>query len=120
MLEETLRKYHNRLIDATAVVEAMLRIKQEMEKNLQRAQELGLSEEERAFYDAVAQVGHDVYGTGPITVFDGQGRWMSSRMSWLESRHVGLWASGSDSGSFRSLDHWPEPQIKFVENSGKQ
>jgi type I restriction enzyme R subunit len=54
LLEETLSKYHNRLIDAASVIEAMIRIRREMENDDKRAEELGLSEEELAFYDAIA------------------------------------------------------------------
>jgi type I restriction enzyme, R subunit len=55
MLEETLRKYHNRLIDAAAVVKAMLEIKKEMDADEERAKELHLDDDELAFYDAVAE-----------------------------------------------------------------
>lgn len=53
-LEKTLQEYHNRLIDAKEVIEQMIAIKQQMDAEMQRAQELGLSGEEMAFYDAVA------------------------------------------------------------------
>lgn len=53
-LENTLQDYHNRLIDAKEVIEQMLAIKQQMEADAQRAQELNLSGEEIAFYDAIA------------------------------------------------------------------
>jgi len=53
-LEKTLQEYHNRLIDAKEVIEQMIAIKQQMDAETQRAQELGLSGEEMAFYDAVA------------------------------------------------------------------
>jgi type I restriction enzyme R subunit len=62
LLESTLQKYHNRLIDAAAVIRAMLQIKQEMEASNQRAAELGLTDEELAFYDAVAANYDQVYG----------------------------------------------------------
>jgi type I restriction enzyme R subunit len=55
MLEETLRKYHNRLIDAAAVVKAMLEIKKDMDTDQKRAEELHLEDDELAFYDAVAE-----------------------------------------------------------------
>lgn len=55
LLEATLQKYHNRLIDAAAVIRAMIQIRGEMEKADDRAEQLGLSPEELAFYDAVAQ-----------------------------------------------------------------
>ncbi|MGA2107123.1 MAG: type I restriction endonuclease subunit R [Syntrophorhabdales bacterium] len=55
MLEETLRKYHNRLIDAAAVVKAMLEIKKEIDTDQERAKELHMEDDELAFYDAVAE-----------------------------------------------------------------
>jgi type I restriction enzyme R subunit len=54
LLEETLRRYHARLVDAAAVIQAMIEIRKEMEGDDQRASELGLDEDELAFYDAVA------------------------------------------------------------------
>jgi type I restriction enzyme R subunit len=62
LLEATLRKYHNRLVDAAAVVQAMLEIRKQMEASDRRAAELGLSEEELAFYDAVAANYDSIYG----------------------------------------------------------
>lgn len=64
LLEQTLLKYHNRLIDAAAVVKAMLQIRQEMEDADRRAQALGLEADELAFYDAVAANYDKVYGVG--------------------------------------------------------
>jgi type I restriction enzyme R subunit len=61
LLEKTLQRYHNRLIDAASVVAEMLRMKQEMDASDARARELGLAEEEVAFYDAVAGSGEAVY-----------------------------------------------------------
>lgn len=55
LLEATLQKYHNRLIDAAEVVRVMLQIRREMEAEEGRAVALSLSDEELAFYDAVAQ-----------------------------------------------------------------
>ena len=55
MLEETIRKYHNRLLDAAAVVRTMIEIRKTMDKEGQRAEELGLEPEELAFYDAVSE-----------------------------------------------------------------
>jgi type I restriction enzyme R subunit len=54
MLEETLKKYHNRLIDAAAVIDALVRMRREMQSQDQRAAALGLDTEELTFYDAVA------------------------------------------------------------------
>jgi type I restriction enzyme R subunit len=53
MLEETLKKYHNRLIDAATVVKVMIQIRREMESDEARAKALNLAEEELAFYDAI-------------------------------------------------------------------
>jgi type I restriction enzyme R subunit len=55
MLEATLQRYHNRLIDAAAVIEVMLKIREEELREQQRASELNLAPEELAFYDAVAE-----------------------------------------------------------------
>jgi type I restriction enzyme R subunit len=41
--------------DAAAVIRAMIAIRQEMEQDDKRATELGLGEDELAFYDAVAE-----------------------------------------------------------------
>jgi type I restriction enzyme R subunit len=54
MLEATLHKYRNRLIGAAAVIQVMLKIREEELKEQQRASELNLAPEELAFYDAVA------------------------------------------------------------------
>lgn len=55
LLEETLRKYHNRLIDAAAVVKAMLEIRKDFDNEDVRAKNLNLESDELAFYDAVAE-----------------------------------------------------------------
>lgn len=55
MLEATLQRYHNRLIDAAAVIQVMLKIREEELREQQRASELNLAPEELAFYDAVAE-----------------------------------------------------------------
>lgn len=61
ILEETLKKYHSRLIDAAAVVKAMIEIRQQAEGDQRRARLLGLVDEELAFYDAVAENYANVY-----------------------------------------------------------
>lgn len=62
LLERTLQKYHNRLIDAAAVIEAMLDIRRRMHQSDERAALLGLDGEELAFYDAVAANYGQIYG----------------------------------------------------------
>lgn len=61
LLEETLQKYHNRLIGAAEVIRVMVGIQMEMRQSEERAQQLGLTEEELAFYDAVAIEEEKVY-----------------------------------------------------------
>lgn len=61
LLEATLDRYHKRIIDAAAVVKAMAEIKKEMDADERRAKELGLSDEELAFYDSVHARCKDLY-----------------------------------------------------------
>jgi type I restriction enzyme R subunit len=61
MLEATLQRYHNRLIDAATVIRVMLKIREEELREQQRASELNLAPEERAFYDAVADNLSQIY-----------------------------------------------------------
>jgi len=53
LLEATLRKYHNRVITAAQVVQEMVRIRKELDAAGVRAAQLGLTEEEIAFYDTI-------------------------------------------------------------------
>jgi type I restriction enzyme R subunit len=53
MLEETIRKYHNRAIEAAAVIEDLIQLAKDMREADKRGEKLGLSEAERAFYDAL-------------------------------------------------------------------
>lgn len=62
LLEQTLQRYHNRLIDAAAVIRAMIEMREEMSRADQRAARLGLEADELAFYDAVAAHREAVYG----------------------------------------------------------
>ena len=61
MLEATLRKYHNRLIDAADVIRVMVQIREDELREQKRASELHLAPEELAFYDAVAENLETVY-----------------------------------------------------------
>ncbi len=54
MLEEALRKYHNRAIAAAQVIEELIAIAKEMRDAQRRGEKLGLTEDEAAFYDALA------------------------------------------------------------------
>ena len=53
-LLETLRKYRNRAIETAQVIEELIQMAKEFQQALHRHQELGLNEDELAFYDALA------------------------------------------------------------------
>ena len=53
MLEQTLRRYHNRAIEAAQVLEELIQLAREMREAEARGERLGLSEDELAFYDAL-------------------------------------------------------------------
>ena len=53
MLELTLRRYQNRAIEAAQVIEELIQLAREMREASARGEELGLSEDELAFYDAL-------------------------------------------------------------------
>jgi type I restriction enzyme R subunit len=53
-LLETLRKYHNRAIETAQVIEELIQMAKEFQAVLEREAGLGLSQDEIAFYDALA------------------------------------------------------------------
>ena len=53
MLEQTIRRYQNRAIETAQVIEELIKLAKEMREANQRGEELGLSEDELAFYDAL-------------------------------------------------------------------
>ena len=53
MLEATLRRYRNRTIEAAQVIEELLELGRHMREAAARGEDLGLTEEELAFYDAL-------------------------------------------------------------------
>ena len=53
MLERTLRRYQNRAIEAAQVIEELIQLAREMREANERGEQLGLSEDELAFYDAL-------------------------------------------------------------------
>jgi len=53
MLEQTIRRYQNRAIEAAQVIEELIALAKEMRAASSRGEALGLSEEELAFYDAL-------------------------------------------------------------------
>ena len=53
MLEQTLRRYQNRAIEAAQVIEELIELAREMRETSARGELLGLNEAELAFYDAL-------------------------------------------------------------------
>jgi len=53
-LYETLRKYNNRAIETAQVIEELIQMAKEFQDDLKRESDLGLSSDEVAFYDALA------------------------------------------------------------------
>ena len=53
MLEQSLRRYQNRAIEAAQVIEELIQLAREMRAASARGEQLGLSDEELAFYDAL-------------------------------------------------------------------
>ncbi|WP_238474955.1 DUF3387 domain-containing protein [Azospirillum cavernae] len=54
MLKDAIRRYHNRAIDTAQVVQELIDIARQFRDAAQRGEALGLSDEELAFYDALA------------------------------------------------------------------
>ncbi len=54
MLEEAIRKYHNKILTAAEVIEALIQISREVVASDATARQMGLSDFEYAFYSAVA------------------------------------------------------------------
>ena len=55
MLEEAIRRYQNRSIEAAQVILELIELAKEMREADKRGGELGLSSDELAFYDALAE-----------------------------------------------------------------
>ena len=53
-LLETLRRYHNRAIETAQVIEELIAMATDFQQDLKREEELGLTPDELAFYDALA------------------------------------------------------------------
>lgn len=64
MLEQAVRKYQNRAIEAAQVIEELIHLAKTIKKAQARGRELGLTDDEVAFYDALAenQSARDVMG----------------------------------------------------------
>jgi len=53
MLEQTIRRYQNRAVEAAQVIEELIALAKEMRAANKRGEEMGLNEDELAFYDAL-------------------------------------------------------------------
>ena len=67
-LDSAIRKYQNCAIEAAAAIEELIALAKEMREADRRGEELGLSEEERAFYDALEVNGSAVKLLGDETL----------------------------------------------------
>jgi type I restriction enzyme, R subunit len=54
MLKKTLNAYHNRAVTSQEVIEELMRLTRELRASKERGERLGLSPQEEAFYDALA------------------------------------------------------------------
>lgn len=54
-LQDALRRYHNRAIESAQVIEELLKMADDFRSAMKRHEELGLSPDEIAFYDALAE-----------------------------------------------------------------
>ncbi len=70
MLEHTIRRYQNRAIEASQVIEELIGLAREMRAANARGEELGLTEDELAFYDALGTSDSAVWVLGDETLRD--------------------------------------------------
>ena len=70
MLEQTLRRYQNRAIEAAQVIEELIELAKEIREANARGEQLGLSEDELAFYDALETNDSAVQVLGDETLRD--------------------------------------------------
>jgi type I restriction enzyme, R subunit len=95
MLEKTVQRYHARLINAAAVIEEMVRQRQSMVANDQRAERLGLVDDELAFYDAIANNYESVYDQPLLSKLvheTVQTLKRNLKVDWTESHRDNVWA----------------------------
>ena len=70
MLEETLRRYENRAIEAAQVIEELIQMAREIRTASERGEKLGLTDDELAFYDALETNDSAVQVLGDETLRD--------------------------------------------------
>ena len=70
MLEQTIRRYQNRAVEAAQVIEELIGLAREMREASARGEKLGLSDDELAFYDALSVNDSAVQVLGDDTLRD--------------------------------------------------
>ena len=70
MLDQTIRRYANRAVEAAQVIEELIQLAREMREANARGEALGLSEDELAFYDALETNDSAVQVLGDETLRD--------------------------------------------------
>ena len=70
MLEQTIRRYQNRAVEAAQVIEELIGLAREMREANARGEKLGLSDDELAFYDALSVNDSAVQVLGDDTLRD--------------------------------------------------
>ena len=70
MLEQTIRRYQNRAVEAAQVIEELIGLAREMREANARGEVLGLSDDELAFYDALGVNDSAVQVLGDETLRD--------------------------------------------------
>ena len=68
MLEQSLRRYQNRAIEAAQVIEELIGLAKELREANARGEKLGLSDDELAFYDALGTNDSAVQVLGDVTL----------------------------------------------------
>ncbi len=70
MLNGSIDKYNKRTIETSKVIEELIQMAEEMSEAVQRGEDLGLSRDEIAFYDALAdhETAKEVLGEGDDTL----------------------------------------------------
>ncbi len=93
MLEQTIRKYQSRAVEAAQVIEELIQLARDMREANARGEQLGLTEDEVAFYDALETNDSAVKVLGDATLRglaravgrDGEEKPKSPRKTWRES-----------------------------------
>ncbi|MFV2048559.1 type I restriction endonuclease subunit R [Metabacillus sp. YM-086] len=61
LLQKTLKDYHNRVIEAADVIRMMIKVRKDMDEEMRKRHDLGLSEEEIEFYKAITEMEHEAF-----------------------------------------------------------